>query len=61
MDYLAPQLSGVEWRDGTTTTVELRQESPAATQVQVSHTGAQPPSGWALDLAALREYVANVD
>ena len=33
---------------------------PDKTQVRVSHTGAQPPSGWALHPAALREYVANV-
>ncbi len=43
-EYLPPQLFRVQRWDGTTTTVELRQESPAATQVQVSHTGAQPPS-----------------
>jgi len=60
VDYLAPQLFRVEWRDSTTTTVELRADSPDKTQVRVSHTGAQPPSGWALHPAALREYVANV-
>ena len=48
VDYLAPQLFRVEWRDSTTTTVEPRADSPDKTQVRVSHTGAQPLSGWAL-------------
>ncbi len=57
MEYLAPQLFRVQWRDGTQTTVEVRDGAEERTEVVVSHTGAQPPSGWALDLVALQKYL----